>query len=167
MPRYIYLGLVASVLLLVSLYFQPAPASSPSTPGATCHIRGQLPDAICTPGSINMNVTQANINQTICVKGWTATVRPSVSYTNALKIKQMAAYGFTGSLSGYEEDHLIPLELAGNPTDPKNLWPEPGTVPNPKDSVENQLRQRVCSGAMQLSEAQRRIANNWQTALKN
>jgi hypothetical protein len=24
----------------------------------------------------------------------------------------------------YEEDHLIPLEIGGNPTDPRNLWPE-------------------------------------------
>jgi hypothetical protein len=25
----------------------------------------------------------------------------------------------------YEEDHLIPLEDGGGPTDPRNLWPEP------------------------------------------
>jgi hypothetical protein len=25
----------------------------------------------------------------------------------------------------YEEDHLSPLEDGGNPTDPRNLWPEP------------------------------------------
>jgi hypothetical protein len=110
-------------------------------------------------------VTQANINVTICLKGWTATVRPPTSYTNALKRTQMAAYGFTGSPSDYEEDHLIPLELGGNPTDPKNLWPEPGASPNPKDSVENQLNRLVCNGQMPLATAQQRIAANWQTAL--
>jgi hypothetical protein len=25
----------------------------------------------------------------------------------------------------YEEDHLVSLENGGNPTDPRNLWPEP------------------------------------------
>ena len=28
-------------------------------------------------------------------------------------------------MSDYQEDHLISLELGGNPTDPRNLWPEP------------------------------------------
>ena len=37
----------------------------------------------------------------------------------------MPEYGETGSPSDYQEDHLISLELGGNPTDPRNLWPEP------------------------------------------
>ncbi|MGW4994883.1 hypothetical protein ACWEQ3_46110 [Streptomyces mirabilis] len=38
-----------------------------------------LPDSSCTPGSYNPNVTQSNIHSTICVSGWTATVRPPTS----------------------------------------------------------------------------------------
>jgi hypothetical protein len=78
-----------------------------------------------TPGSLNPDVTQATIGQTICVRGWTATVRPPTDYTNRLKAAQMPQYAETGSPSDYQEDHLISLELGGNPTDPKNLWPEP------------------------------------------
>jgi hypothetical protein len=44
-----------------------------------------LPDSSCTPGSYNPDVTQSNIHSTICVSGWTDTVRPSTSYTNPLK----------------------------------------------------------------------------------
>lgn len=132
----------------------------------TCHVRGALPDARCTPGVVNPAVTQANIHQTICVPGYTSAVRPPVSYTEALKKQQMKQYGFTDDIRNHEEDHLIPLELGGSPTDPKNLWPEPGATPNAKDYVENTLRARVCAGRISLAEAQHKIATNWQTALQ-
>jgi hypothetical protein len=141
-------------------------APSPSSPpGSRCLSVNGLPDPRCTPGSTNPRVTQANIGVTICLSGWTRTVRPPVSYTNALKQTQMVAYGFTGPPSNYEEDHLIPLELGGNPTDPNNLWPEPGASPNTKDGVENDLNRLVCDGQMPLATAQQRIATNWKTAL--
>src|SRR5689334_3891490 len=59
----------------------------------------------------------------------------------------MQAYGYTDSRSKFELDHLIPFELAGNPTDQQNLSPELGASPNPKDPVENELRWRVCGKA--------------------
>ena len=134
----------------------------PPRPIALCHIRGLLPDPSCTPGAINPSVTQATIRTTICVRGWTATVRPPVAYTNALKVKQIAAYGYADTtLAHYEEDHLIPLELGGAPRDPANLWPEPGNVPNPKDKIENLLRQRVCASQVSLADAQHAIATDW------
>lgn len=127
-------------------------------------MRGLLPDPVCTPGVTNPNVTQANIHSTLCVSGWTATIRPPTSYTNSLKQQQMKEYGFTDSISEHEEDHLIPLSIGGHPTDPKNLWPQPDAAPNPKDTVESQLKAKVCSGALPLATAQQRIATNWQTA---
>ena len=107
-----------------------------------------------TPGSLNPDVTQETIAQTICVRGWTATVRPPTQYTNALKPRQMRLYGESGSPSDYQEDHLISLELGGNPTDPKNLWPEPYPRAADVDKIENQLNDKVCSGQLTLSEAQ-------------
>ena len=92
-----------------------------------CHSRdgGQLPDPKCTPGSIDPAVTQANIHQTICVTGWTATIRPPQSYTGTLKKQQLKSVRFTDkNPAHYEEDHFISLELGGSPRDPKNLWPE-------------------------------------------
>ena len=87
-----------------------APVVSELT-SASCHARGVLPDATCTPGAASPLVSQANLAQTICVSGYTKTIRPPVSYTNKLKGQQMQQYGFTDSIHLHEEDHLISLEL--------------------------------------------------------
>jgi hypothetical protein len=126
-----------------------------------------MPNGAKTPGAINVSVTQENLQSTICVSGYTATIRPSSSYTTSLKKKQLASgYAYKGDLntSDYEEDHLISLELGGSPTDAKNLWPEPyvGTTgARVKDQVENKLHSLVCSGVIALSVAQIAIATNW------
>ena len=109
-----------------------------------------------TPGVLNPDVTQANIRSTICKRGWTATVRPPVDYTNALKVRQMRMYGETGTPSGYQEDHLISLELGGNPTDPRNLWPEPYPRASEVDRIENELNAQVCDGSLTLAQAQQK-----------
>jgi hypothetical protein len=141
-------------------------SAAPAAAGGSCHARpGPLPDASCTPGVTNPQVTQGNIKSTICKSGWTSTVRPPVSVTDKLKRSGIAAYGYTDtSMKAYEEDHLISLELGGSPDDPKNLWPEPGASPNPKDKVENALNSAVCSGRVKLADAQHAIATDWTTA---
>lgn len=129
-----------------------------------------LPDKSCTPGSYNPDVTQSTINSTICVSGWTSTVRPPTSYTNPLKVQGIADYGYSDTnVSDYEEDHLVPLELGGSPRDPQNLWPEPHSGSEnsySKDSVENKLKSAVCAGTITLDSARSAIKNNWTTALQ-
>ncbi len=150
----------------------PTPTITGWVPAAgSCHAKGTtpadtLPDPNCTPGATNPAVTQDTIKHTICVSGWTKTVRPPVAYTDALKRRQMVAYGFPlSTIRDHEEDHLISLELGGSPTDPKNLWPEPGRSPNPKDDVEYTLKRAVCDGTVQLSDAQKAIVEDWTMAL--
>lgn len=131
----------------------------------------QLPLSV-TPGSLNPAVTQANIQTTICKSGFTATIRPPVSYTNKLKKQELAGtyksfvaiYG--SDLGNYELDHLISLQLGGNPTDVANLWMEPYTGNNArkKDVVETALKRLVCSGKITLAVAQKAISTNWATA---
>jgi hypothetical protein len=138
---------------------------------ATCsQSRLPLPDPSCTPGSYNPGVTQSSIGSTICKSGWTATVRPPTSYTNALKVQGIADYGYSDtSLADYEEDHFVPLELGGAPRDPGNLWPEPrsGTkTATTKDGVETKLKNAVCAGTITLSAARSAIRANWTTALQ-
>jgi hypothetical protein len=115
-----------------------------------------LADPVRTPGVLNPDVTPANIRSTICRQGWTSTIRPPTDYTNELKRKQMRQYAETGSLSDYQEDHLISLELGGNPTDPRNLWPEPYPRAADVDKIENELNAEVCSGQLTLAQAQQR-----------
>ena len=117
---------------------------------------GVLASATLTPGVLNEAVTQATIRSTICTRGWTATIRPPTSYTSALKLRQMTAYGETGPPAAYQEDHLISLELGGDPTDPRNLWPEPYPRASAVDRLENELNAQVCSGAVSLADAQRK-----------
>jgi hypothetical protein len=109
-----------------------------------------------TPGVLNPAVTPATIRATICRHGWTKTVRPPVEYTDRLKAVGLRQYRLRGPPSAYQEDHLISLELGGNPTDPRNLWPEPYPRAAEVDRIENQLNGDVCSGRMSLVEAQRR-----------
>ena len=120
--------------------------------------RTQVPalvaDPVRTPGVLNPDVTQATIGATVCVAGWTRTIRPSTEYTNALKRRQMRAYRETGAVSEYQEDHLISLELGGHPSDPRNLWPEPYPRAAQVDMIENDLNRQVCDGALTLAEAQ-------------
>lgn len=125
-----------------------------------------LPDPKLTPGNANPNISQANIGQTICNPNWsTKSIRPPVSYTTPLKIKQIAQYGYSDTnTADYEEDHLISLELGGDPKSPLNLWPEPYNITygaRLKDKVENYLHAQVCSGNITLLEAQSQVANNW------
>jgi hypothetical protein len=128
-----------------------------------------LPIKKITPGVINKDVTQENIKDNICKAGWTATIRPTVTYTNKLKATQLVAdykkyvTTFGEDLSLYEEDHLISLQLGGSPTDPKNLWPEPyaGNGARKKDVIETKLKRLVCSGDVKLADAQKAIATNW------
>jgi hypothetical protein len=131
------------LLLAVTLFSRHGPAKGP-----------YHADGVRTPGVLNPDVSQATIGATICVRGWTRTVRPPTSYTNALKVEQMREYGVGGSLSGYQEDHLISLELGGHPTDPRNLWPEPYPRASEVDSIENELNTKVCSGDLSLESAQ-------------
>jgi hypothetical protein len=150
-------GLPYSTASAHAVQSQPAPGS--------CHAIGSgrysRPDPHCTPGALNPAVTQATIDQTICQSGWTSTVRPPESITETEKAGSMAAYGDSGLMSAYEYDHFVPLELGGAVNDARNLWPEPGASPNPKDDVEDELRQKVCDEQMTLSQAQRAIATNW------
>jgi hypothetical protein len=133
-------------------------------------LAGDLPDPNMTPGQIDPRVTQETIKQTICVSGYTATIRPNTAYTNKLKREQIKAYGYADTeMSHYEEDHLISLQLGGSPDDPHNLWPQPyegSCGARVKDKIEGKLKRLVCAGTITLEEAQHAIAKDWIVAYK-
>jgi hypothetical protein len=145
---------------------QPAPGSCHYTYVGTF----PLPDPHCTPGAISPEVTQSNIGSTICSSGYTSSIRPPESITEPEKEANAVSYGYTGSFSTAEYDHLIPLELGGDPNAPQNLWVEPNDNPNAmsvnnsKDELENVLNDMVCAGQITLFNAQFAISSNWVTA---
>ncbi|SOE06446.1 hypothetical protein [Streptomyces sp. Ag109_G2-15] len=132
---------------------QQQPAAAVATTG---YENGEpLEDTKCTPGAISPAVTQANLKSTICRKGgYTGDIRPPESVTRKEKMLNAASYGYTGRLGDAEYDHLISLQLGGDPNDYRNLWVEPADpghkpgagVNNKKDPVETKLHTAVCNG---------------------
>ena len=84
--------------------FLTLPTTSPAVDKGGVDAQGQynvvhpledaLPKRHQTPGATNPKVTQENVRETICVRGYTKTIRPSAKYTGGLKRKQIAEYGF-------------------------------------------------------------------------
>lgn len=124
-----------------------------------------LPDPELTPGAINANVTQENIQQTVCVKGYTKTIRPPTSYTNNIKRQQLDTdYKDQGEMNSVEEDHLIPLIAGGHPSAIENLWPQAFNSEydaSYKDKCEVATGRAICSGSVKLLEAQQGFMVNW------
>lgn len=150
---------------------QPQPAAG------SCHYwysgdGAALPDPSCTPGALSPTVKSTNLGSTICKAGYPASVRPPAEIIQAEKQKNAESYGYTGDLRQAEYDHLVPLELGGDPNDPRNLWVEPqdpgsaaASVGDKKNGVEHQLNALVCSGKMTLTAAQEAIAHDWAIAV--
>lgn len=117
-----------------------------------------IPDATLTPGSVR--TTDAG---EVCSQGTRQFRHPH----DAMAI--MAEYGLPpDTRANYEIDHLIPLELGGADDD-ANLWPEPlssadGWSAGRKDELEDRLHFLVCSGQLDLREAQKAIAEDWTAA---
>jgi hypothetical protein len=83
----------------------------------------EVPDDRVTPGAINPAVTQDNIEQTICRRGWTRTIRPPERYTEKIKRRLLQSqsspyYDPNARLRDYELDHRVPLGVGGAPQEP-------------------------------------------------
>ncbi|MDQ2839329.1 MAG: hypothetical protein M3Y89_18295 [Actinomycetota bacterium] len=81
--------------------------------------------------------------------------------TEPLKRASMTAYGDTGPIGLYENDHLVALSSGGSPSAPSNQWAEPGDTPNPKDVVEAAANRAICSGRLPLAQVQVSMASDW------
>lgn len=120
--------------------------------------------ALAHHGAVNPTVTQETIGSTICVPGWTATIRPPISYTAPIKRALWVKAGSHGTLSDYELDHWVPLEVGGAPSDPKNLVLQPSAGPDgahAKDVVENRVHREVCAGTITLAVGEQCFLVDW------
>lgn len=152
----------------------PAPAASPSTdrpPAISAPRRSArsapraagvpgdvpMPNRALTPGAIQSGDTAA-----ICTPGWAEAHRDVSQATEDYVARE---YGLS-SHSGYEIDHLIPLELGGS-NNVLNLWPElysSAFGATQKDGLEGYLHEQVCYHGLPLVTAQHEIAANWYAA---
>lgn len=122
-----------------------------------------MPNPQLTPGAIRTS----NAAEICAASFRTKPFRHTTQATKAQVYKEYNVEPNKGYCTGgCEVDHLIPLELGGL-DDIKDLWPQP-SQPKPafheKDKLENWLHKQVCSGNMNLVDAQIAISHNWYTA---
>ena len=116
-----------------------------------------LPDPERTPGEIYREVRQHNLEQTVCMPGYSAMIRPNPNYTSALRKKFFKELNLPGDLKEYRLDHLVPLCAGGHPYDQKNLWMQPVEAEWPdkaKNELEGSVCRALCKGDITLYEAQ-------------
>jgi hypothetical protein len=120
--------------------------------------------------ALNSDVRQETLQKTICVPGYAASVRPSTTYTNGVKMKLARERELPlGSAKEYELDHRVPLALGGHPRSLANLQLQPWEGDDGakrKDAFERHLRTLVCSGRLSLRDAQRDIYFDWPGAAR-
>jgi hypothetical protein len=130
---------------------------------AGCSATATVQPTDATSPLYNPVVTQKTLGVTICVKGWTAMVRPPVSYTSKIKATEIAALlpGSDTDPTHYELDHVVPLEVGGSPANPANLklqlWPEA----HAKDAIENDVHAKVCAHQITLAAGRRCFVVDW------
>jgi hypothetical protein len=119
---------------------------------------GILPDPSITPGAVRTTDTNE-----ICAHS----TRELRHWDRARDDRVMAEYGLPGGPHpDWEIDHLIPLGIGGADSD-ANLWPEPRRTVEPvwnaeaKDRLEWKLRDLICSGQLDVADAQRMMAEDW------
>jgi hypothetical protein len=120
-----------------------------------------IPDSRLTPGAAILATRQA-----VCSLANTKNKAVPV----ALQKQVFEEYGIAGAEPrAYEVDYLVTPALGGA-DDIRNLWPHSysATVWNArvKDALEDRLREMVCGGDLDLTEAQKEIAENWIAAYK-
>ena len=83
---------------------------------------------------VDPNVTQETIYSTICVSGYSRTVRPPQAYTQQIKQMRLREAGLPPeAASEYELDHIISISSGGAPSDPRNLKLQPWPIAKQKD----------------------------------
>lgn len=152
MPRRLWLAVVAILVALAGTMMAVAHAGA-----APCH-HGTgtftAPDNACTPGAF-VRKSKADVCDG-------RTERPNLPAAERRAI--LRNYGvptFNGTTG--EMDHRIPLALGGT-TDRRNVWPQAGPRPNPKDRLEAYVLRRVCKGLphpMGLRTARAIFAGSW------
>lgn len=135
-----------------------------------CSTTPPAPPTVAIPTEVlNPDVRPETIDQTICVAGYTASVRPSTSYTTGVKVKLLRDLGADADAPKYELDHIIPLSVGGHPRNLKNLMLQPwdgDEGAKRKDRLEKRLQQLVCSKQLGLRDAQAAIYGDWRGAYR-
>lgn len=120
-------------------------------------------DPVAAAPALNPDVTPETIQQTICRKGYTKTIRPSSTYTNGIKFRLMRGAEIDESLANkYALDHIIALAIGGSPGSLENLQLMTAKENSRKARIEVKLQCLVCTGQVPLDVAQEKMYTNWE-----
>jgi hypothetical protein len=177
-------AVVGAVLALTACDLQPPAPSSPTasataapsvtvsaTPTPASHSPSPTPTRTPSPvedvlaGRTNPKVTPDTVQTTICVAGYTATIRPPYSETSKAKAALIAREHPGDPMSAWILDHIVPLEGGGAPgsaTDLRNFMLQAPAESHVKDRLEDEMRDDICSGRVPLHTAQVAMADGWQ-----
>jgi hypothetical protein len=149
--RWLMAGAAAAVLVMLAAGVRGKPGSQ----------RALLPDPHLTPGR-----TVAVMPAALCAAP--ESEPPAVDPATARAV--FRSYGIANPPArSYELDYLITPALGGA-TDAANLWPqryaEGEWNSRVKDALEDRLRSLVCSGNMDLVQAQKELAEDWIAAYR-
>lgn len=157
--------MMASSIAIPALMFGVTAAAAAifwMIPGRGTTNTGPLPDAKLTPGATRM----ISREQVCAVTSEEETRR----IPTAIAQQVFARYEIRDPKPrAFEVDYLISPALGGA-DDVRNLWPQPYGEgmwnARVKDALEDHLREQVCAGRVDLSEAQSAIAHNWIAAYR-
>jgi hypothetical protein len=154
------LGAAACGLVFLGLYLVQSVASRQGQPRTRTAVVS-VPDSRLTPGAALLTSRQA-----VCAQANAG----NKAVPLALQRKVFEEYGIAGAEPrAYEVDYLVTPALGGA-DDIRNLWPQSysATAWNAqvKDALEDRLREMVCDGSLDLTQAQQEIAGNWIAAYK-
>lgn len=130
---------------------------------------------ILPPGAPNPNVTQENIQKTICVPNWSEAQRPSRAWIGKLKAKMMKEVKKklpNAKSSDYELDHDEAISSGGNPYSIDNLWLQPWNDTakqlgaHSKDTVEKKVHRDICDNKITLEQGRQIFLNGWENEYK-
>lgn len=156
-------GIVAAVALALSAGGSAAERDLHSTTICAVDVDHALPapddSDECTPG-VFADLTQ----QDVCDGD-----SPRTYLSAADRREVLGEYGVPNwSGSDGELDHRVPVFLGGL-TEPENVWPERGSIPNAKDRVEYRVYRRVCfadPSPMRVRSARRLFLADWRHAYR-
>lgn len=168
-----FTSLIAATLLALASGCTTVPASAPGREReipASANMRSVRSPLAEPLGALFADVTQASVSATICIPGWTATVRPSTSFTQGVKLNFLREAGLDPDRAAdYELDHFVPLALGGHPRSLDNLWLQRWDGEwnaRVKDRLERRLQVMVCEGRLTLRAAQTAVERNWKRAYR-
>jgi hypothetical protein len=106
---------------------------------------------------VSLGVVWGDERDQLCRPGYATSVRPSLEVSQRLKLALCSQHHIADCHHGWILDHIIPLELGGDPVADSNLQLQTFAAAHAKDLVENETRRQYCAGKITLEQAQSRF----------